>query len=70
VSLAIADQPGDAAINELFEVHRALGAASERTGFDDEMIANHRMVVRLRVERVYGLFIDRPRQRPHGAASD
>jgi PPOX class probable F420-dependent enzyme len=69
VSLAIADQPGDAAINELFEVHRALGAASERTGFDDEMIANHRMVVRLRVERVYGLFIDRPRQRPRGAAS-
>ncbi len=69
VSLAIADQPGGAAIDELFEVHRALGAATDRAGFDDEMIADHRMVVRLRVERVYGLFIDRPRQRPRGAAS-
>src|SRR5215217_4650060 len=51
VSLAIAKEAGDAASNELFEVHRALGAASERAGFDDEMIANHRMAVRLRVER-------------------
>jgi PPOX class probable F420-dependent enzyme len=63
-SLAIAKEPGDAASNELFEVHRRLGAASDRAGFDHEMIANHRMVVRLRVERVYGLFIDRaPRPR-------
>ena len=59
VSLAIAEQPGDAAIDELFEVHQMLGAASDRAGFDDEMIANHRMVVRLHVERVYGLIIDR-----------
>jgi PPOX class probable F420-dependent enzyme len=64
VSLAIAEEPGDAAIEELFEVHRRLGAVTDRAGFDDEMIANHRMVVRLHVERVYGLFIDRaPRAR-------
>ena len=69
VSLAIAEESGDAAIDELFEVHRALGAATDRSGFDDDMIANRRMVVRLRVERVYGLFVDRPRQRPRGAAS-
>jgi PPOX class probable F420-dependent enzyme len=64
VSLAIATEPGDAAIGELFDVHQRLGAVSDRGGFDDEMIANHRMVVRLHVERVYGLFVDRaPRQR-------
>ena len=64
VSLMIAKEPGDAANNELFEVHRRLGAASDRAGFDDEMISNNRMVVRLHVERVYGLFIDRaPRNR-------
>ena len=64
VSLAIAEQPGDAAIDELFEVHQRLGAAPELLGFDEEMIVNHRMVVRLLVERVYGLIIDRqPRRR-------
>jgi PPOX class probable F420-dependent enzyme len=59
VSLAIAEQPGDAATDELFEVHHELGAATDRAGFDDEMIGDHRMVVRLHVERVYGLIIDR-----------
>ncbi|MGO8863047.1 MAG: PPOX class F420-dependent oxidoreductase [Acidimicrobiales bacterium] len=59
VTLAIAQEPGDAATDELFEVHRALGAASDRSGFDQEMLANHRMVVRLSVDRLYGLLIDR-----------
>jgi len=64
VSVAIAEAAGDAAIEELFDVHRRLGAVTDRAGFDDEMIANHRMVVRLHVERVYGLFVDRaPRKR-------
>jgi PPOX class probable F420-dependent enzyme len=64
VSLAIAKEPGDAAINELFEIHQMLGAATERAGFDDQMIANRRMVVRIRVERVHGLYLDRaPRRR-------
>ena len=44
---------------KIFEVHHGLGAVTERPGFDDEMIANHRMVVRLHVERIYGLIIDR-----------
>jgi PPOX class probable F420-dependent enzyme len=51
-SLAIAKQSGDPAIDELFDVHTRLGATTVRTGFDDEMIADHRMVVRLHVERV------------------
>ena len=59
VTLAIAREPGDAAIDELFEVHSALGVLSDRSGFDEEMLADHRMIVRLGVEKVYGLLIDR-----------
>jgi PPOX class probable F420-dependent enzyme len=59
VSLAVAQEPGDAANDELYEVHTALGAISDRSGFDEEMLATHRMVVRLSVERLYGLIIDR-----------
>jgi PPOX class probable F420-dependent enzyme len=59
VTLAVAEVPGDAATDELFEVHGALGAAGDRSGFDEEMIAEHRMVVRLSVDRLYGLIIDR-----------
>jgi PPOX class probable F420-dependent enzyme len=60
-TLAIAKEPGDAATDELFEVHSALGAVSDRSGFDEEMVANRRMVVRLSVDRLYGLLIDRSR---------
>ncbi len=61
VSLAIAASPTDGAVEELFEVHSALGAASDRTGFGDQMVADHRMVVRLNVRRIYGQILDRPR---------
>lgn len=61
VSLAIAATPSDAAVEELFEVHSALGAATERTGFGDQMIADKRMVVRLNVRKIYGQILDRPR---------
>ena len=55
VSLAIARTPGDDATNELYEVHTLLGAASDREGFDEKMIADGRMVVRMAVKRLYGL---------------
>ncbi len=58
-SFAIASEPNDATVEELFEVHSALGAASERDGFGAEMVGAHRMVVRIAVSRVYGLV--RPR---------
>ncbi len=67
VSLAVAEQPGDAATDELFDVHNKLGAAIDRAGFDEEMVTNHRMVVRLRVEHIYGLVIDRQPRRERGA---
>jgi PPOX class probable F420-dependent enzyme len=60
VSLAIATTSTDAAVEELFEVHSALGAAGERTGFGDQMVADHRMVVRLNVRRIYGQILERP----------
>ena len=63
VSLAAAAAPDDAAVDELFEVHHALGAASERTGFGDTMLADHRMVVRIHVTRVYGQLLERERSR-------
>ncbi len=58
-TLAIAREPDDSAVEELFEVHSALGAASERAGFGEQMIADHRMVVRLVVRRIYGQILER-----------
>ena len=64
VSLAIARRPDDAAVEELFEVHSALGASKERSGFGMRMIADHRMVVRIAVTRIYGQILSRePRPR-------
>ena len=54
-TFAIALATDDTAVDELFEVHRALGAVSERDGFGAEMVAAHRMVVKIAVSRVYGL---------------
>ena len=54
VTLYVAEQIGDPPTHELFEVHRALGAVESRQGFDQRMLDNHRMVVRLDVERIYG----------------
>jgi PPOX class probable F420-dependent enzyme len=64
VSLAIAATPSDVAVEELFEVHMALGAATERTGFGDQMIVDKRMVVRLNVRKIYGQILDRSRSGP------
>jgi len=59
VTLGIARAPDDAAVDELFEVHAALGAATDRDGFGEKMLADHRMVARIDVSRVYGQILDR-----------
>jgi PPOX class probable F420-dependent enzyme len=59
VSLAIARKPDDAAVQELFDVHSALGAAPELDGFGEEMVAAHRMVATIHVARVYGQILNR-----------
>lgn len=58
-TLSIPRQPNDSAIEELFELHTALGAAPEWSGFGEEMIAAGRMVVRLSVKRIYGQIVNR-----------
>lgn len=59
VSVAVATASGGAAVDELFEIHAALGAASERDGFGERMVADHRMVARIHVTRVYGQLLER-----------
>jgi PPOX class probable F420-dependent enzyme len=58
-SSAVALDPDDDAVEKLFEIHTELGAASERAGFGEEMLANHRMAVELHVEHIYGQILDR-----------
>jgi PPOX class probable F420-dependent enzyme len=63
VSMAIPRDPDDPAVDELFVIHEALGAAPDRTGFGEKMIAANRMAVRLTVKRLYGQLLDgRPRE--------
>ena len=59
VSLAIARKPDDTAVQELFEVHSALGASLDLTTFGEEMVTAHRMVATIHVARVYGQILDR-----------
>lgn len=59
VTVAVAREPGDAAIGELFDLITALRGPAERPAFDEEMLRDHRMVARLSVERTYGL-VPRP----------
>jgi PPOX class probable F420-dependent enzyme len=58
VTLAIPTEPGDPAADEQYEVHAALGAASDRPGFDHQMITDGRLIVRIEVKKLYGLVLD------------
>jgi PPOX class probable F420-dependent enzyme len=51
----VAAEPGDATTDELFAVHSAFYGTLDRTQFDDEMIVNRRLVVRLSVDHLYGV---------------
>ena len=55
----MARETDDDAVEKLFEIHDGLGAAIERNGFGEDMLANHRMAVELSVERIYGQTLDR-----------
>ena len=51
----VATDPGDATVEELIEIYRAI--AGEHPDWDDfrrAMVADRRLVLRLRVERIYG----------------
>ncbi|MEA2198733.1 MAG: hypothetical protein QOJ25_2784 [Solirubrobacteraceae bacterium] len=58
----VAATPGDEATRELFQVHSAFSTGLEEDEpFYQQMIEAKRLVVRLRVARVYGLAAARPR---------
>jgi PPOX class probable F420-dependent enzyme len=59
VSVAIATGPDDDAVDELYRIHSALGAASARDGFAERMVADNRMAVRIEVTRLYGQRLER-----------
>ena len=50
-----AADPGDEACRELLEVHSAFYGPQDEDAFFAEMIARQRLVVRLSLERVYGV---------------
>jgi PPOX class probable F420-dependent enzyme len=61
----VASTPGDPATDELFAVHSHFYGTLDRTAFDEEMIHNHRLVLRLHVSRLTGVITSRGR-RPSG----
>jgi PPOX class probable F420-dependent enzyme len=57
----VATTPGDEACRELLEVHSAFyGKIADETAFFAQMIEAERLVVRLRVRRLYGVLRDTP----------
>ncbi len=57
----VAQTPGDAASRELAEVHSAFyDELPDASAFFAQMIEARRLVVRLRVRRVYGVLMDEP----------
>ena len=56
-----ANTPGDPATRELLDVHSSFyGEIKDEGAFFDQMIEAQRLVVRLRVRRVYGVLLDKP----------
>jgi PPOX class probable F420-dependent enzyme len=51
----VATAPGDHATDELFTVHTAFYSDLARAGFDEEMINQKRLVIRLHVTRLTGV---------------
>lgn len=57
----VATTPGDEACRELLEVHSAFYSEIEdEPAFFAQMIEARRLVVRLRVRRLYGVLLDKP----------
>jgi PPOX class probable F420-dependent enzyme len=58
---AVAQTPGDEACQELLEVHSTFyGEMADVSAFYTQMIEARRLVVRLRVRRLYGVLLDKP----------
>jgi PPOX class probable F420-dependent enzyme len=57
---ALATTPGDDACRELFEVHSVFYGELDEAEFFAQMIEAKRLVVRLRVHKLYGVVLDAP----------
>lgn len=62
----VAERPGDGAIDQLHRIFSEFRGPQPRPAFDEQMIATGRMIVRIDVERVYGLIV--PAAAGEGAA--
>jgi PPOX class probable F420-dependent enzyme len=67
---AVAATPGDPAASELADLHAAFYGSVDRPAFDEDMIANKRLVVRLGISRLSGVIAPAARRpvRPDGSA--
>jgi PPOX class probable F420-dependent enzyme len=52
---AVAANPGDPTTDELFGVHTTFYGERDRASFDEEMIRDRRLVIRLQVSRLHGV---------------
>jgi PPOX class probable F420-dependent enzyme len=59
-SSEVASTPGDEACLELLQVHSAFYGEQDETVFFQQMIDARRLVVRLRVRRLYGVVLAEP----------
>jgi PPOX class probable F420-dependent enzyme len=58
---AVAETPGDEASSELLQVHASFyGEIKDPDAFYRQMVEAKRLVVRLHVNRVYGVLLDKP----------
>jgi PPOX class probable F420-dependent enzyme len=57
---AVATTPGDDACRELLDVHSTFYGGLDEAEFFQQMIDARRLVVRLRVRRLYGVLMDAP----------
>ena len=53
----VAAIPGDDAIEELLEVHSCFYGEIDRATFEEEMITNQRLMIRLQVTHLYGVMV-------------
>jgi PPOX class probable F420-dependent enzyme len=56
----VATTPGDETCRELLDVHSAFVEVEDEPAFFEQMIDARRLVVRLRVRRLYGVLLDEP----------
>jgi PPOX class probable F420-dependent enzyme len=59
----VSTTPGDEAARELLPLYRAFGSGQDEDELFQQLVAERRLVVRLRVSRVYGVALDRPPSR-------